>query len=182
MKQLAPLLGLLACGSRAAAPPPAPRSETASEAQHRTRVSGLDGGTWGEGQPERWTRAFDLDGDGTVDEIQPSFSGGAHCCYELTVRLSSTGRATRLPFELDGGYPEGIDLSRRDHFDVRAGRRRVEILMEIRTYGDLRSPLPASWRRLGVSSHRIAVSFPGARLRIRNLPEGEAFVTAALDL
>jgi hypothetical protein len=55
-----------------------------------------------------WTRAFDLDGDGRPDEILPSFSGGAHCCYELTVRLSSTGEATRLPFSLEGGYAAGL--------------------------------------------------------------------------
>ncbi len=152
------IFGLLACGSCATTPPPAPRVAGATDAQ-------------------RWTRAFDLDGDGAPDEIQLSFSGGAHCCYTLTVRLSSTGEATRLPFSLDGGYAAGLDLSRPDHFDVRAGHHGAEILMEVGTTAGVRAPLPAAWRQLGVSSHRIAVSFPGARLRVRNLPEGEGFVT-----
>ena len=120
-----------------------------------------------------WTQRFDFDGDGRADRIEPTFTGGAHCCYRFAIILSSTGKTRRLPFEIDGGYVGGIDLSNPDQLDVRRDANgRAELFLHIATYAGHPYPLPDDWKRsFGVTSHRIAVSFPNGRLRIRNLPQ-----------
>lgn len=123
-----------------------------------------------------WQERFDLDGDGRRDRIEVSFSGGAHCCYTLAVWLSSTGKRLNIPFEMDGGYPFGLDLSRKHHFNVfvqtGGGEPDETVLnMEILTYGGRRlEPIPRAWRRRwGVDSHHIAVHLRGGKMRVENL-------------
>jgi hypothetical protein len=122
--------------------------------------------------PVHWQSAFDLDGDGSNDTIHIDFSEGAHCCYRISVTLTSTGATTKLPFELDGGYAYGLDLGRPDHFDVRKIDAPLpEIVMEIETYNGEENPLPKEWKkRYGFSTHHIAVGFPGGKLRVRDVP------------
>lgn len=107
-----------------------------------------------------WTRRFDFDGDGIPDRIDVKFSGGAHCCYVLAVATSASRAVTQIPFELDGGYPNGLDLSRPAQFDIQVdGQGVARLVMEIATYGGEPQPLPPSWnRQWGVRSHHIAVS------------------------
>ena len=72
-----------------------------------------------DGKDVPWTQAYDFDNDGKNDTIEVMFTGGAHCCYSLVMRLSATGTTHRLPFELDGGYVAGLDLSQPQRFTVR---------------------------------------------------------------
>ena len=121
-----------------------------------------------------WRAAFDLDGDGIPDRIEDTFTGGAHCCYRIDVVASASGRRVRVPFELDGGFVMGLDLSQPSRFAVGDfdGDGVAEIRMEIATYNGERMPLPAAWRRrFGVRSHRVSVRVRSGRLVVENLPE-----------
>ena len=117
-----------------------------------------------------WTERFDFDGDGLRDRVVVSFSGGAHCCYTVAVE-TSRGRRVAIPFELDGGYVGGLDLSRPDHFGVVVDAGGVaSFAMEIATYNGEALPIPRAWkRRWGIASHRIRVHLRDGRLRVRSL-------------
>ena len=118
----------------------------------------------------QWTDDFDLDGDGRNDHIEVQHTGGAHCCYKLSVQLTR-GQRYELPFQLDGGYVGGLDLSRPQQFAINSAPGEVpELLMQIETYNGKPQPLPPKWaRQFGVRSHHIGVSFPEGRLRVRDL-------------
>ncbi len=105
-----------------------------------------------------------------------SFSGGAHCCYRLAVKLTSTGVTYRLPFNIDGGYRGGLDLRYRDRFDVRRTDGELpELVMEIETYNGEPMLLPLSWiEQYGFHTHYIAVGFPKGRIRVRDWPPPDA--------
>lgn len=125
--------------------------------------------------PVPWTRSFDFDGDGLKDEVQVSFSGGAHCCYRLSVRLKGSGEVHRLPFQIDGGYLGGLDLSRPKQFDIRRTDGALpELVMEIEHYNGIANPLPETWTaQYGFRTHHIAVGFPEGRLRVRDWPQAD---------
>ncbi|MEM7675698.1 MAG: hypothetical protein AAF449_06805 [Myxococcota bacterium] len=120
-----------------------------------------------------WTERFDFDGDGINDYVDVAYTGGAHCCYRLSVRLSTTGVREDLPFELDGGYWGGLDLSRPKRFDVRKTDGVLpELIMTIEVYNGRPSPLPNRLtEKYGIRTHRVAVGFPKGRLRIRDWPD-----------
>lgn len=119
-----------------------------------------------------WMHAFDLDGDGRNDRIEVLFTGGGHCCYRITVHLSSNGAVYRLPFQLDGGYVGGLDLSRPHHFDIRKTDGPLpELVMEIETYNGKPLPLPKEWeKKFRIKTHYIAVGFDDGRMRVRDIP------------
>jgi hypothetical protein len=119
---------------------------------------------------DRWETRYDFDGDGKLDRVEVSYTGGGHCCYLFQLRLSSRKRPIELPFLLDGGYPFGLNLSRPEHFDVRDvdGDGASDLVMEIGTYGGRNEPIPVEWKRLGVRSHRVVVHFPRGRMRVEN--------------
>jgi len=118
----------------------------------------------------RWQERFDFDGDGRPDRIDVDFTGGAHCCYRISVTRGA-GVRTELPFDLDGGYIDGLDLSKPDRFDVVVGSdRRAALRMEIATYNGEPQPIPpALTKELGVRSHRVSVSFDASGPRIANV-------------
>jgi hypothetical protein len=122
--------------------------------------------------PVPWNQAFDLDGDGKNDIVQVDFSGGAHCCYRFEVHLTSTGEIHRLPFQLDGGYVGGLDLSQPERFDIRRTDDTLpKLVMEIETYNGESVPLPEEWQQLyGITTHYIAVGFVNGRLQVRDWP------------
>lgn len=123
-----------------------------------------------------WRDAYDLDGDDTNDRIFAEATGGAHCCYHLGVALSSTGLSTVFAFNLDGGYPRGLDLSQPDKLTVRTRPGGLpEIVYQIETYNGEPQPLdPIEAKRWGIHSNRIALCFAGGRPQARdeapNLP------------
>jgi hypothetical protein len=114
-----------------------------------------------------WREAYDLDGDGTNDRIISEFTGGAHCCYRVGAALSSTGISTVFPFEMDGGYPGGLDLSQPARFMVRTRNGALpEIVYEVATYNGEPQPLdPEITARWGIRSHRVALCFAGGKPR-----------------
>jgi len=123
--------------------------------------------------PLAWRKAYDFDGDGENDEVDDRFSGGAHCCYTVGVRLSSKKKTTWLPFEMDGGYvyPEDLPDDPRQFSVGRAPDGLPEIRMLIATYSGAVAPLPRSWReRYRIKSHHVGISFPKGNVRVRDLP------------
>ena len=66
---------------------------------------------------EDWQNHFDFDGDRIIDSIYYQSTGGANCCYELSVRLSKFQKLLDLPFLIDGGYLF-FDLSQKDNFNI----------------------------------------------------------------
>ncbi len=66
----------------------------------------------------RWKESFDFDADGKVDTLSYTYSGGAHCCYRITVDLSRTKERIALPYKVEGGYL-GFDLSKPDNFAIK---------------------------------------------------------------
>ena len=133
----------------------------------------------GAGDPH-WAKRFDFDGDHIPDEIASTFSGGAHCCYTLSVKLSQSGRVVAVPFELDGGYPGGLDLSQPGNFHVELGADGVASLwMRIASYGARSEAIPLAWvRDYGIHSHLIRVELRGGTLHVDNVMPDCA---AALD-
>lgn len=117
-----------------------------------------------------WREAYDLDGDGKNDRIIDEFTGGAHCCYRIGAVLSSTGEAVMAPFELDGGYPQGLDLSRPEQLAVRARPGGLpEIVYQIAVYNGEPQPLEPAWtEQWHVRSHRVALCFAGGKLQARD--------------
>ena len=85
----------------------------------------------------------DLDGDGLDDEIYFEFNGGAHCCYYMSLELSSKDSLLSYPFEMDGGYLLGVEDNSSDSFQIRDfdNDGLPEIYMEIHAFNDEISPL-----------------------------------------
>ncbi len=123
-----------------------------------------------QGAPATWHEAYDLDGDGTNDRIVSEFTGGAHCCFRIGAALSSTGKTTMLPFEMDGGYPGGLDLSQPDQFAVRTRDGSLpEIVYQIATYNGEPQPLDPAWaERWKIRSHRVVLCFAGGKPQVHD--------------
>jgi hypothetical protein len=123
------------------------------------------------GEDIPWTQAYDFDGDNKNDTTEVTFTGGAHCCYRLAVRLSASGTTQRLPFELDGGYVGGLDLSQPHRFSIRTSPSGApELILQIATYNGVPQALPPDWtKRYGIRSHRIGVSFVHGQMRVRDI-------------
>lgn len=117
-----------------------------------------------------WRVAYDFDGDGQKDRVVSSFSGGAHCCYRVGVALSSTGETVRLPFQMDGGYVGGLNLTQPHRFSIRTPEGALpELVMQIETYNGRPQPLNPAWvRRYGIRTHRVAVCFPAGKIHVRD--------------
>jgi hypothetical protein len=168
------LVQLAACGGGAARVTPDAAPARAPAAAERAPALAVDAVPATPSPPAvpatRWMDAYDLDGDGQRDAIGYDFSGGAHCCYRLRAQLSSTRQTVRLPFQLDGGYPMGLDLSQPRRFAIRAPEGALpELIMEIETYNGRPRALDPAWkRRHGIRTHRIAACFAGGKLRVRD--------------
>jgi hypothetical protein len=119
-------------------------------------------------KPEtHWSVQFDFDGDGNNDRIVYRFTGGAHCCYLISVLLSSDQTLREYPFEMDGGYEGGLDLGNPSRFDIKDfdGDGLPEIFMEINTYNDEIYEIPLEWtKEYGITSNYIVIDYKDAKL------------------
>ncbi|MEZ4875163.1 MAG: hypothetical protein R2793_06875 [Flavobacteriaceae bacterium] len=68
--------------------------------------------------PKNWKYQFDFDGDGILDSISTNYSGGAHCCYYLSIKMSSDAQMYPLDAAIEGGYLYGLDLSFPEKFNI----------------------------------------------------------------
>jgi hypothetical protein len=124
-----------------------------------------------------WATQFDFDGDGRKDTIRYFFSGGAHCCYTIAVELTGHNRVYNFPFEMDGGYMFGLDLSQPHHFNIKDydNDGLPEIFMEINTYNGEKFPLPADWtKEYGIRSNYIIIEYKNNEITVRDIPEDSA--------
>src|SRR6478735_11845602 len=62
---------------------------------------------------------WDFDGDGKNDSIKFDYSGGAHCCYTMNLKLSSKNKWEHFSYEMDGGYGGSIDGRYPGHFNIK---------------------------------------------------------------
>mgnify|MGYP006431659081 FL=1 len=113
----------------------------------------------------------DLDGDGFDDEIYFEFIGGAHCCYYLSLELSSKDSLLFYPFEMDGGYLLGVDDNSPDHFQIRDfdSDGLPEIYMEIYTYNGEITPIELEWTRdYGITTNHIIFDYINGVMEVRD--------------
>ncbi len=109
-----------------------------------------------------WQELYDFDGDKKADQIRASFSGGAHCCYRISINSSSLNRVIDFPFEMDGGYVGGLDLSNPNNFYVKDfdNDGRPELYMRINSYNGRAGDIPEEWqKRYGITSNQILIDF-----------------------
>jgi hypothetical protein len=120
-----------------------------------------------------WAARFDFDGNGMNDIVHSAYSGGAHCCYTIAIELSGSGRTYAFPFEMDGGYEFGLDLSRPSHFNIKDydGDGLPEIFMEINTYNGEKYPLPVMWaQEYGIKTNHILIEYKNEEMTARDFP------------
>lgn len=170
---LAAVLSGCTAAPSAAAAPSATAGRAADAAAPRPPARS-DAGTTpvGAAAASSWRTAYDWDGDGVNDEVVTRFTGGAHCCYLVGVKLAAASKAIMLPFRLEGGLVPPEDLpSRPERFSVVTTDGGLpEMVMEIETYNGKPGPLDPSWKRVyGISTHRIGVSFRGRKARARDV-------------
>lgn len=67
---------------------------------------------------DNWQSNFDFDGDKIKDSIITNFTGGANCCYTLSVNLSKSQKTIDIPFLIDGGYMI-FNLSKKENFNIK---------------------------------------------------------------
>ncbi|WP_158655245.1 hypothetical protein [Flavivirga eckloniae] len=104
----------------------------------------------------------DFDGDGIMDKILFDFSGGAHCCYKMSLYISSLSKTITYPFEMDGGYLGGVDGSQPNQFEIKDYDQDglPEIFMLISTYNGEKYPVEKRWtKKYGIKTNTILFDF-----------------------
>lgn len=118
-----------------------------------------------------YTRNRDLDGDGINDEIYFEFTGGANCCYYLTLELSSKESLLSYPFEMDGEFMSGPDTSSLDHFQIKDfdNDGLPEIYLEIYAYHGEVTPIEIEWTRdYGITTNHIIFDYINNIMEVRD--------------
>jgi hypothetical protein len=97
-----------------------------------------------------WLVKYDIDGDNLKDTISFDYTGGAHCCYRVHIKLSSNDIERSFPFELDGGYLSGVDSTQPEQFNIFDDDNDglPEIFMKIQSYNGMLYPIPKKWKHL----------------------------------
>lgn len=114
-------------------------------------------------ESENYLKNRDFDGDGTSDLLVFSYTGGAHCCYKMHLKLSSLEDTIHYPFEMDGGYGFGIvDGSQHDQFNIDDydADGLPEIFMTISTYNGEKYPITKEWTAdYGIKTNHILFDY-----------------------
>jgi hypothetical protein len=118
-----------------------------------------------------WLVKYDIYGDNLKDTISFDYSGGAHCCYMIQIKLSSDNNERSFPFELDGGYLAGVDSTQPEQFNIfdDDNDRLPEIFMKIQTYNGMIYPIPKKWKRLySIKTNYIIIEYIDNRLVVHD--------------
>lgn len=118
-----------------------------------------------------WREHFDFNGDGQVDTVRPTFTGGGHCCYRIAVTMGGTNQHHDFPFQVDGGYIV-FSLAKPDNFFIKDydNDGLPEIFMHISTYNGEEQPIPDAFRKeYGISTNRILIHFDGTEVAVTDL-------------
>lgn len=118
-----------------------------------------------------WLDSFDFDGDGMKDRVHFDYTGGGHCCYKISIVLSSDKKVRKYPFEMDGGYIAGVDNSQPEQFDIKDIDHDglPEIIMRIQTYNGESERLDTAWHRIyGITINYIVIEYEDGRLMTRD--------------
>lgn len=127
-------------------------------------------------QTHDYSGNWDIDGDGKTDSIFFIGNGGAHLYFHLCLVLSSDNRTQRftwLTFDLP--IPGHVSDLKSDHeklpimpqfivadFDT-DGRQDIYLCFD-----DHYSSIPAKWKRRGVASRHLLLSYKRKKMVIRN--------------
>ncbi len=121
-------------------------------------------------ESENYLKNRDFDGDSISDYLSFSYTGGAHCCYQMNLSLSSKKDTIKYPFEMDGGYVFGIvDGSQSDHFNIDDFDQDglAEIFMEISTYNGEKYAIEKEWTdEYGITSNYIVFDYQDGEIVI----------------
>mgnify|MGYP001194571592 FL=1 len=123
---------------------------------------------------KNWKTNYDFDGDKKNDSIEVSFSGGAHCCYTITVLLTTTHQKYVIPFELDGGYIYSFDLSNPTNFFIKDYNNDSlpDMYVHIYAYNDEDFEIPAKIKlKYKIKTNRIFISFKNGEMVCWDLKE-----------
>ncbi len=113
----------------------------------------------------------DLDGDNKEDKISFSIPNGAHCCYKITIKLSSNNTTYNYPFNMDGGYINNVDGSIPNQFKIEDidNNGLPEIIMQIATYNGIKETIPIEWtKRYGITTNNIIIEFKNKQLMVND--------------
>ena len=163
------LLLVCACSTK-----PSPRP-VHDDARRRADAAPIDAAN------PNWANAYDFDGDHVPDAIRTTYSGGGHCCYKIAVGLSASRKVIELPFELDGGYESGFDLSQPWNFAIDVAPDGIASLrMRIASYSGRAEAIPLEWvKQYGIRGHGIRVSLRDG-MRVENIASDCAASLAAV--
>ena len=119
---------------------------------------------------QEWTSSFDFDGDKKKDSITYKFTGGAHCCYQITVLLTSTKKAVRIPFFINGSYMI-FDLSQPNNFYIKDYNNDglPDIFIHAYSYNGTNIKIPEKIKkRYGIKTNNVITSFKKGVLSYSN--------------
>lgn len=126
-------------------------------------------------ESENYLENRDFDGDNKSDYIYFSYSGGAHCCYRMNLKLSSKKDTIHYPFEMDGGYSFGIvDGSQTNQFEIKDFDKDglPEIFMCISSYNGETFKIDPKWtEEFGIKTNRILFDFHDRAVRLSDYME-----------
>lgn len=119
-----------------------------------------------------WRYKHDLDGDQRPDSITYEYTGGVHCCYEVTAHLTATDASLTLPFSIRGGYMV-FDLSQPDNFNIIDidGDKIFEITVNLEHYIKDRSAkeLQELQNQFGFKGSQIIVHLRSGKIKVKDI-------------
>ncbi|HUM50940.1 MAG TPA: hypothetical protein PK431_03955 [Chitinophagales bacterium] len=124
--------------------------------------------SFGQTPTDNWKTSYDFDGDKKNDSVEVSFSGGGHCCYAISITLTSTQQKYIVPFELDGGYINSFDLSNPSNFFIKDFNNDglPDMYLHIYAYNDEDFEIPAKTKRqYHIKTNRIFISFKDGKMK-----------------
>ena len=102
------------------------------------------------------------------DTIIYDYTGGAHCCYLISVKLSNNDSIFNFPFEIDGGYLF-FDLSVPEKFFIKDydNDNLPEIYIKFNSYND--HPEPPSMeikKKYNINTNKILIDYKDKSFRV----------------